>query len=49
LDSQLITCHRRTFNLVLDEDDLQRIHAVTDQSRDLFQVTGDCGDEYRRA
>lgn len=39
----------RTFNLVLDEDDLQRIHAITAQSRDLFQVIGDCGDEYRRA
>lgn len=39
----------RTFNLVLDEDDLLRTHNVTAQARDLFQIIGDCGDEYRRA
>ena len=38
----------RVFNFDLDTEDLNRIHAVTDQSNDLFQIIGDCGDEYRR-
>ncbi|ETW99411.1 MAG: aldo/keto reductase [Candidatus Entotheonella factor] len=38
----------RVFDLVLDDDDLGRIQAVLAQSRDLFSLIGDCGDEYRR-
>lgn len=38
----------RTFSFSLTADDLARIQAVTEQSRDLFKLIGDCGDEYRR-
>lgn len=47
-----ITEHRadnaRVFSFTLDDDDLARIHAVTDRSHDLMSIIGDCGDEYRR-
>ncbi len=36
------------FGLVLDDEDRGRIQAVLEQSRDLFSLIGDCGDEYRR-
>ncbi len=36
------------FSFALDEDDLDAIHAVSAQSRDLYNMIGDCGDEYRR-
>ena len=35
------------FNFTLDADDLSRIHTITAHSNDLFQIIGDCGDEYR--
>jgi aryl-alcohol dehydrogenase-like predicted oxidoreductase len=38
----------QVFNFALDAEDLNRIHTITGQSNDLFQVIGDCGDEYRR-
>ncbi|WP_413165996.1 aldo/keto reductase [Capilliphycus salinus ALCB114379] len=38
----------RVFELSLDEEDYQKIQAVTDKSQDLFGIIGDCGDEYRR-
>jgi aryl-alcohol dehydrogenase-like predicted oxidoreductase len=38
----------RVFDFALDLDDLNRIHSITDQSNDLFQMIGDCGDEYRQ-
>jgi aryl-alcohol dehydrogenase-like predicted oxidoreductase len=38
----------RVFELVLDEQDRGRIQAVLAQSRDLYSLIGDCGDEYRR-
>jgi aryl-alcohol dehydrogenase-like predicted oxidoreductase len=37
----------RVFGLALDADDLTAIEAVLAKSRDLMQVIGDCGDEYR--
>jgi aryl-alcohol dehydrogenase-like predicted oxidoreductase len=37
----------RSFDFALDASDLAAIHAITDQSRDLFKAIGDCGDEYR--
>jgi aryl-alcohol dehydrogenase-like predicted oxidoreductase len=47
-----LTDHRadnaNVFNVALDADDVNRIHTVTDHSNDLFQIIGDCGDEYRR-
>eukprot|EP00850_Spirogloea_muscicola_P013305 SM000089S23861 [mRNA] locus=s89:415487:418677:+ [translate_table: standard] len=37
----------QAFGLVLDEDDLGSIRAVTDKSKDLRRLIGDCGNEYR--
>ena len=36
------------FAIQLDADDLEGIEAVLAQSRDLYRLIGDCGDEYRR-
>ncbi|EAW38274.1 aldo/keto reductase [Lyngbya sp. PCC 8106] len=36
------------FELSLDAEDHQSIQTITDNSQDLFQIIGDCGDEYRR-
>ena len=38
----------RVFNLELDKDDINRIEEICRKSNDLFDVIGDCGDEYRR-
>ena len=38
----------RVFDFDLDEDDLEKIKLVLSRSRDLYQIIGDCGDEYRR-
>ncbi len=38
----------RVFDLRLDAGDLNAIEAVLAQSRDLYRLIGDCGDEYRR-
>ena len=38
----------RLFSFALDDEDLERINAVTKKSRDLYAVFGDCGGEYRR-
>lgn len=47
-----VSHHRKenaqVFNIALDEDDYASIHAITDQSRNLYKIIGDCGDEYRR-
>jgi aryl-alcohol dehydrogenase-like predicted oxidoreductase len=37
----------RVFGLKLDGEDRERIEAVTARSRNLFEIIGDCGDEYR--
>jgi aryl-alcohol dehydrogenase-like predicted oxidoreductase len=37
----------RVFALALTDEDRAEIAAVTDRSRDLLAVIGDCGDEYR--
>jgi aryl-alcohol dehydrogenase-like predicted oxidoreductase len=37
----------RVFDLQLDDADLAGIEAVLAKSRDLMEVIGDCGDEYR--
>jgi aryl-alcohol dehydrogenase-like predicted oxidoreductase len=37
----------RVFELKLDNEDKQKIEAVTARSRDLFELIGDCGGEYR--
>ena len=38
----------RVFGIRLDAEDLEAIEAALGQSRDLYQLIGDCGDEYRR-
>lgn len=38
----------RVFNFELDSEDKQQIEVILNQSRDLYQLIGDCGDEYRR-
>lgn len=46
--SEHLEDNAKVFDLQLDNADLERINAVTSQSRDLFKLIGDCGDEYRR-
>jgi len=43
-----ISDNARVFDLQLDPADRAQIDAVLAKSRDLFQLIGDCGDEYRR-
>ena len=38
----------RVFSFNLDPADLDRIDAVLNLSKNLYQIIGDCGDEYRR-
>ena len=38
----------RVFDFNLDLEDLDQIESVLSRSRDLYQIIGDCGDEYRR-
>jgi len=38
----------KVFDFTLDSEDIARIEAVLEQSRDLYQLIGDSGDEYRR-
>ena len=37
----------RVFSFSLDKEDMEKIGAVTARSRDLYELIGDCGDEYR--
>ena len=43
-----IADNARVFDIRLDAHDLQAIESVLAQSRDLYRLIGDCGDEYRR-
>ena len=43
-----IADNARVFGIQLDADDLEAIETVLAQSRDLYRLIGDCGDEYRR-
>jgi aryl-alcohol dehydrogenase-like predicted oxidoreductase len=38
----------RSFDVTLDGEDRTQIEAILAKSRDLYQLIGDCGDEYRR-
>jgi aryl-alcohol dehydrogenase-like predicted oxidoreductase len=38
----------RVFGFNLDAEDMDKIDAVSQQSKDLYKLIGDCGDEYRR-
>ena len=46
--SEHIHANAQVFGFFLDAEDLQEIEAVSTRSRDLYQIIGDCGDEYRR-
>lgn len=37
----------KAFELKLDSDDVSAINTVTAKANDLFEIIGDCGDEYR--
>ena len=39
--------NNKVFGLKLDQNDISSIAAITSKSNDLFNVIGDCGDEYR--
>ena len=43
-----ISENARAFSFQLDAADHQSIESVLAHSRDLYQIIGDCGDEYRR-
>jgi len=45
--AQHIVENTRVFGFALDAGDLAMIEAILAKSRDLTQVIGDCGDEYR--
>jgi len=45
--AQHLSDNARVFGFALDEHDLGVIEAVLVKSRDLMQVIGDCGSEYR--
>ncbi len=46
--SEHIQDNAKVFDFSLDETDYQKIDAVSSKARDLYQIIGDCGDEYRR-
>ena len=45
--SSHISDNLKVFSLKLDTDDYEKIKSVCSKSNDLFDVIGDCGDEYR--
>ncbi len=46
--SEHIEDNTKVFNFSLDVEDVNKIDAISNKSRDLYQLIGDCGDEYRR-
>ncbi|MUL38355.1 aldo/keto reductase [Gloeocapsopsis dulcis] len=46
--SQHIEDNASVFNFGLDSADYQQINTILNQSQNLYQLIGDCGDEYRR-
>jgi aryl-alcohol dehydrogenase-like predicted oxidoreductase len=46
--SQHLEENARVFEFSLQPEDYDRIHSISDRSRPLFDLIGDCGDEYRR-
>ncbi|MBD1936872.1 aldo/keto reductase [Microcoleus sp. FACHB-68] len=46
--SEHLEDNARVFNFSLDAEDEAQIDAVIRNSRDLYKLIGDCGDEYRR-
>jgi len=46
--SEHIQDNAKIFSFSLSPEDYQQIDAVSNQAEDLYQLIGDCGDEYRR-
>ncbi|MEC4985414.1 MAG: aldo/keto reductase [Oscillatoria sp. PMC 1068.18] len=46
--AQHIEDNLKVFNFELDEEDYAKLDNVEAKSRNLFELIGDCGDEYRR-
>jgi aryl-alcohol dehydrogenase-like predicted oxidoreductase len=46
--SEHIASNKRIFDLGLTTDDLEEIHQVTERAKNLYNLIGDCGGEYRR-
>lgn len=46
--SQHLEDNARLFGFRLDAEDHERLTTVLEKSRELYQLIGDCGDEYRR-
>jgi len=46
--SEHLADNARVFDFTLDADDTAQLEAVLQEPRDLYQLIGDCGDEYRR-
>jgi aryl-alcohol dehydrogenase-like predicted oxidoreductase len=46
--SEHLEDNARVFDFNLDREDYQKIDAVSQKARNLYQLIGDCGDEYRR-
>ncbi|CAF1923477.1 unnamed protein product [Rotaria magnacalcarata] len=45
--SEHLNDNTKTFQFILDNDDVEKIDTVSRKSQDLYRVIGDCGDEYR--
>lgn len=45
--SEHIENNANVFNFALDNQDVKQIDEISSQSQDLYQLIGDCGDEYR--
>jgi aryl-alcohol dehydrogenase-like predicted oxidoreductase len=45
--TQHIEENQKTFGFTLDDSDYKQISEVTEKANNLFDVIGDCGDEYR--
>ena len=45
--SEHIEDNYKAFDVKLDSDDLSAISSVTSKANNLFDIIGDCGDEYR--
>ncbi|WP_375339692.1 aldo/keto reductase [Okeania sp. SIO2G4] len=46
--SENLQDNSRVFHFNLDVEDYQQIDNLSRESRNLFKIIGDCGDEYRR-
>ena len=46
--SDHIVDNARVFDIILEAEDYDRLEPVLGRATDLYQIIGDCGDEYRR-